>query len=322
MLNEIDLSRVNLNLLTVFEAVLAEKSIGRAADRLALTPSAVSHSVARLRDLFGDPLFGRNPRGVTPTSLALTLAGPIAAILGEVRGVLASTRPFDSARSTRRFAIGAPDAVIAVILPPLLDILRAQAPGIGIRTQELLPVASDRTQGQAWRRAIADLDAGALDMAIIPSADIPVRFHAWTAYEDDFIIAGRSAWANGEALSMEAYCAAGHVLVSQGGAGEGFVDEVLAAHGRRREVAVTVPNFMLALALVADSDLVVAVPRSLFAKHGARFALAMREPPVELGRGALRVLSPKAAMADGGIAWLHGALARSLGRVSVSPPPP
>jgi DNA-binding transcriptional LysR family regulator len=111
MLNEIDLSRTDLNLLVLFEAVLAERNVGRAADRVDLTPSAVSHGLGRLRRLLNDPLFLKTPKGVVPTARATELAAPIADVLTRVRSVVSTAEPFDPATSTRRFTIGAPDGV-------------------------------------------------------------------------------------------------------------------------------------------------------------------------------------------------------------------
>src|SRR5262245_14872338 len=113
MLNQIPLSRIDLNLLVVFRAVLEEGHVARAAGRLNLTPSAVSHALGRLRHLLNDPLFLRTPKGVVPTARALELGGPVADILARVGRVMASAVPFDPTRSARRFVIGAPDAVMA-----------------------------------------------------------------------------------------------------------------------------------------------------------------------------------------------------------------
>src|SRR5215213_4619208 len=110
MLHEIDLSRVDLNLLVLFEAVLREGHVARAAARLNLSASAVSHGLGRLRRLFDDPLFLRTPRGVVPAG---------------ARGLVATAAPFDPATSTREFTIGAPDGASSTFLGLLLDRLRA-----------------------------------------------------------------------------------------------------------------------------------------------------------------------------------------------------
>src|SRR3954447_20036208 len=115
MLNKIDLSRADLNLLVLFEVVLAERNVGRAAQRLKLSPSAVSHGLGRLRRLLNDPLFLRTPKGVVPTARATELAGPVADVLARARSVISSAAPFDPERSTRRFTIGAPDGSSAVV---------------------------------------------------------------------------------------------------------------------------------------------------------------------------------------------------------------
>src|SRR5690349_8781071 len=112
-----DLARIDLNLLVLFEAVMHERHVGRAAARLFVTPSAVSHGLGRLRGVLLDPLFLRTPKGVVPTTRALELAAPIADVLARVREVIATSRPFSPAASTRKFAIGGPDAVTVVMLP-------------------------------------------------------------------------------------------------------------------------------------------------------------------------------------------------------------
>src|SRR5262245_45343322 len=130
MLHKTDLTRADLNLLVLFEVVLKERHVGRAAERLNLSPSAVSHGLGRLRRLLNDPLCLRTPKGVVRTARGPELAEPIADVLGRVRSVISTAEPFDPATSRRRFTLGAPDAASAVVLPPLLAKLRRTAPGI------------------------------------------------------------------------------------------------------------------------------------------------------------------------------------------------
>jgi DNA-binding transcriptional LysR family regulator len=130
MLNLTHLSRLDLNLLVLFSVVLEEGQVARAAGRLNLTPSAISHGLGRLRQLLHDPLFLRTPRGVVPTDRAMELAEPVAEILARVGSVIATAAPFDPLMSRRRFRIGAPDGASAVLLEPLFARLRKQALGI------------------------------------------------------------------------------------------------------------------------------------------------------------------------------------------------
>ncbi|MBX9945164.1 MAG: LysR family transcriptional regulator [Reyranella sp.] len=310
MLNEIDLSRADLNLLVLFEAVLETRHVGRAADRLHLTPSAVSHGLGRLRRLLNDPLFQRTPKGVVPTARAAELAPPIAEVLARVRSVVSTAEPFDPARSRRRFTVGAPDSVSAVCLPPLLAGLRRTAPNIDIGARQLLPTLGESSPERAWRSAFADLESRAIDIAIIPSDDIPLRFVHRTLYEDDFVVAVRNGHPFAKTPTLDRYCAQQHLVVSLTGDPYGFVDRVLAQQGRTRRVALTVPNSMFALAAVAESDLVCALPRRFVAMHAARFCVASVEAPLALEHSRLNAVVPKAAMMDAGLAWLFDELGR------------
>lgn len=311
MLNEIDLSRADLNLLVLFEVVLKERHVGRTADRLNLSPSAVSHGLGRLRRLLNDPLFLKTPKGVVPTARATELATPIADVLARVRSVLSTAEPFDPARSTRLFTIGAPDGVSAVFLPPLLAELGESAPGINISVRQLLPTQGETSPERAWRSAFADLEARAMDIAIIPSDDIAPRFHQQTLYEEDFVVAMRAGHSFGDNPTLDRYCEMRHLVVSLTGDPYGFVDEVLAKQGYSRRIALTVPNFMFALGVIAETDLISALPRRFVALHAPRFGVVGLEAPLPLGRFRLNAVAPKAAMMDMGMTWLFDVLGRA-----------
>lgn len=299
MLNETNLSRVDLNLLVLFEAVLAERHVARTAARLNLSPSAVSHGLARLRQLFGDPLFLKHPKGVVPTERALALGPAVADILARTRDVVGGVQPFDPKTAKRRFKIAAPDAAAAVVLPPLLARLRKAAPHIDIAIQDLPRFA--------WDKILASLDAREIDLAVLPTSP-PARFAARTLYKEDFVVAARIGHPYLRKPTMANYCAADHLVVSPTGDPHGLVDEVLAKKGIARRVALTVPNFMLALAIIADSDILAAMPRSFVMRHAARFRVAASEWPEALGVDAIRAIVPKVALKDEGIAWLFGAV--------------
>jgi DNA-binding transcriptional LysR family regulator len=306
MLNEIDLSRTDLNLLVLFDVVLRERHVGRAAERLNLTPSAVSHGLGRLRRLLNDPLFLRTPKGVAPTHRAAELAAPIADILARMGAVMATAAPFDPATSTRRFTIGAPDGALAAVLHPLLADLSRSAPLIDIGIRQILP-----SPARVWRTALAELEAGAMDIAIIPSDDLPPRFAKRLVFEEDFVIAMRAGHPFARDPSLERYCAMQHLVVSHSGDPQGFVDEALARRGRARRIALTVPNFALALTVIAESDLISALPRRFANRHAARFGMLCRDAPLPLPRFRVNAVAPKVALMDAGVAWLFDLLARS-----------
>jgi DNA-binding transcriptional LysR family regulator len=300
MLNEIDLSRADLNLLVLFEAVMEARHVGRAAARLNLSASAVSHGLGRLRGMLNDPLFLKHPKGVVPTARALELAPAIAEILASVRAVVGAAERFDPARSRRRVVLGAPDAVADVVLPPLLDVLCRTAPNIDLSVRALMP-----------QTALVDLDARRIDLAVQPIDFAPPRFEAASLYVEEFVIAMRLGHPLGRQPTLEAYCAASHVLVSLAGDPHGNVDAALAELGRVRRVAATVPHFLSALTLVAESDLVAAVPHRHAQKYAPRLGVWLVPPPrplAPLGRSAISALATRSAMADAGVAWLFGTL--------------
>lgn len=303
MLNEIDLSRTDLNLLVLFETVLRERHVGRAAERMNLSASAVSHGLGRLRRLLNDPLFLKTPKGVVPTARALALEAPIADALARVRTVVASAGPFDPATSERRFTVGAPDGVSAVFLSPLLDRVRRAAPRVDLAVRQLLPVAGESEPARAWRGAFADLESRAMDVAVIPIGEVPARFAAQTLHEETFVIGMRADHPLRRRLTLARYCEAEHLVVSLHGDPRGFVDDLLARGGRARRVALTVPNFMFALPMLADSDLLCALPARFVAANAARFGLAWAESPVPIAPSRLQVVVPQVAMMDGGVAW-------------------
>lgn len=304
MLNQIDLSRTDLNLLVLFETVMQELHVGRSAQRLNLSPSAVSHGLGRLRVLLGDPLFLRTPKGVVPTDRAEELNAPIADILARVRGVVASAEPFDPARSTRRFTIGAPDGVSAIFLPPLLQKLQLSAPGVAVSIRQLLPRLGATDPVPAWQDAVAELEARAMDVAVIPNDSFPARFVHRLLYREDFVIAARAGHPFLSEPSLQNYCASQHLVVSHTGDPHGFVDNFLATQGMSRRVALTVPNFMFALVMLAGSDLISALPRRFVATHGARLGIVFVDPPASFGHFNINVVIPRVALKDTGLAWL------------------
>ena len=195
MLSQIDLSRIDLNLLVLFAVVLEERHVGRAAGRLNLTPSAVSHALGRLRHLLNDPLFLRTPKGVVPTARALELGEPVAEILARIGTVMAAAVPFDPATSRRRFVIGGPDAVIASVMAPLLERLGSKAPHVDIGLVHLMPVQRGGSGEQPWQGSLEKLEKREIDVAMLPLSALPPRFEARRLYDEDFVVAMRKGHA-------------------------------------------------------------------------------------------------------------------------------
>ena len=306
MLNQIDLSRTDLNLLVLFETVLREQHVGRAALALNLSPSAVSHGLGRLRRLLNDPLFLRTPRGVIPTERALDLAPRIAEVLAGVRAVLAGSAPFDPATSTRRFRLGVGDAFLCTTGPTLATRLATLAPSVGMSVLHILPSFRQSLDEGPWDHVLALLESRELDVAILPWLTGPARFAARPVPggEDRLIAATRADHPSAKDPTLDTYCRARHLVVSVRGDPVVATDTALAELGRTRRVAMTAPNFSSALFLVAASDLVVSLPQSLVASHGARFGLVGTPLPFEVASSAILAVTTRAALQDSGVAWL------------------
>ena len=312
MLNQIDLSRIDLNLLVLFAVVLEERHVGRAAGRLNLTPSAVSHALGRLRHLLNDPLFLRTPKGVVPTARALELGEPVAEILARIGSVMASAVPFDPATSRRRFVIGGPDAVMASVMAPLLERLGAKAPRRRHRPGSSDAGAARRFGNEPWQESLEKLEKREIDVAMLPLSVVPPRFEARRLYDEDFVVAMRKGHAFARSPTQAAFCRSQHLLVSLSGDPHGFVDELLARRGLKRRIALTVPTFMMALAHLSSSDLIAALPRRLVASQAARFGLASAELPFKRKPDPIQAVATRAAMMDDGIAWLMDVLVGSV----------
>ena len=312
MLKNINLARADLNLLTLFEVILRERHVGRAAIRLNLTSSAVSHGLGRLRRMLNDPLFLRTPKGVVPTARAVALAEPVADLLAQARKVLASAAPFDPATSTRRFVIGAPDG--SVFLTPLLAILRERAPGIDIGLRQLLPPQGGQSVERAWMPLFAQLEARSIDIAVAPIDRAPPRFVVKAIYDEDFVVVARARHPFAARPTLQRFCQMQHLVVSKTADPHGFVDDALAGLGLARRVALTVPDFASALAMVAETDLIAAMPRRFVAMHAVRFGVVSREVPLRLRAFTIKAAVPKVALMDAGLAWLFEAICESTER--------
>jgi DNA-binding transcriptional LysR family regulator len=318
MLNNINLSKFDLNLLVLFGVVLEERHVARAASRLNITPSAVSHSLGRLRQLLNDPLFLRTPKGVVPTERALELGEPIADILARVGRVMTSATPFDPATSSRRYIIGAPDGVMAAVMVSLSERLRIEAPQADLGLIHLMPSRHTGSQENPWQESLQKLEKREVDLAILPLRTLSARFEARKLYEEDFVVAMRKGHAFARAPTLSAFCTAQHLLVSLDGDPSSFVDQLLSKRGLQRRVVMTVPTFMMALTQLSNSDMIAALPRRLVERYAASFALSVVDLPLKRKSDVIQAVATRAAMMDAGVAWLIKLVVEEARRDTIS----
>ena len=312
MLNYAHLARIDVNLLLLFDLLFEERNAGRAAAKLNLSPSAISHSLRRLRLVLKDPLFLPNPKGMIPTERAQVLAPAIHDIVERIAGVITPAVEFDPATAERRFRVGAPDGAISILVPALVERFETQAPGIDLAVLQLLPSPGPPDPDQAWQGALAELDAGRIDLAILPHRPKQGRFQSAILYPERFVVATRTGHPFVAAPSIEAFAACRHVLVSATGDTSGFVDGLLAGHGLERRIALTVPSFQMAVTAIASSDLIGALPRRFAIDAARSHSLEIVEPPFPMLSTDLHAIVPRAALLDQGIAWLVDMVTGSL----------
>jgi DNA-binding transcriptional LysR family regulator len=293
-----ELRRLDLTLLLVFLGLVRHRKAVDVAAELGLTQSAISQALRRLRDIFGDELFLRRPHGMEPTATALALEAPIARAVEALRGALGAAQAFDPAAADGVVRLAALDAEQAVLVPALAARLRAAAPGLCL---SVLPLG----RGDA----VEALTEGRVDLALGFVWDRPEVIREEVLYHDSFCVAGRpAALPDAPRLTLEAYVAADHVLVSPGGDLRGIVDTRLEAMGLGRRIVLGLPAFLPALAAVAASGALVTLPARIARGFAPGFGLVLAEPPLALRRFPVSVLWHRRNDADPRTAWLRAQL--------------
>ena len=271
---------LDLNLLRVFDAVMAERNLTRAAERLAMTQPAVSHALKRLREALGEELFVRQAFGMKPTSRAEGLWPEVRQALDRLRAVL-DPREYEPATEDATFQIAMADATAALVLPPLVADLEAQQARARVH---VLPLTT-RDPRSLLEQGEADFALGYFPQAVAALQSLgqlaAIRHHR--LYESQYVCVMRRDHPLAHApLDLDTYCAAHHLLVSFSGRPHGFVDESLAALGRSRRIVLTVNQFFTAGRVVAHSDLLTVLPARFVSATGYQRDLIERPLPFAL----------------------------------------
>ncbi len=266
-----DLSRADFSLLLSLEALLAERNVSRAASRLGLSQPALSAQLARLREMFGDPLLVATARGMVPTARAEALQDPLHDLLERLRGLVVEQVPFIPGTATNTFRIAASDFVHRALMLPAR--LAAEAPNIRLA---LLRVEPQRS----WQ----ELETGEIDLLIAAEQLTPKAARARKLFDEQLVFVQRPGHPRGTApLTLDAFCALNHILVSpEGGGFYGAADEALAALGRTRRVAISLPSFMLVPSMIAATDYVAMVPECVALLFQGQGLMDVFEPPFEM----------------------------------------
>ena len=252
-----DLESLDLNLLRVFEALVATKSVTAAGERLGLTQSAVSNALRRLREAFDDPLFVRTPDGMCPTSLGAELAEPVLEGLAKLRAGVERERVFDAALSRRTFRLYVSDVGQMVFVPRLMRHLAQAAPGVRVETLEL-------PSSQAEEKLIA----GEIDLAAGYFLDFNAGFYKQTLFSERYVcVVDAKHPSVSDPPTVEQYLAASHVVYRPAGGShasfEDWIAKLYAQHGAVRRVTVRLAHSLGLIDIVQGSALVLTIPSRL-----------------------------------------------------------
>ncbi|HZK90087.1 MAG TPA: LysR family transcriptional regulator [Stellaceae bacterium] len=263
-----DIRAVDLNLLKAFDALHSERAVTRAASRIGLSQPAMSHALSRLRDLFADDLFVRTPGGMEPTARAREIAPLVSAAIERIEAALNLGAGFDPAISLATFTAGMGEYAEVALVGRLAQAFSREAPKATLR---LLPLNG--------REAAEQLERGAIDVAVAHLRAMPPAIETTLLFRDPFVVVARKGHPITRApLTVEAYAAQNHVLVSPRGDTSGALDRLLVDYGQRRRVALLVATYLAIPAALAASDLIATVPSraaSLIAAHAELVTLPL-----------------------------------------------
>jgi LysR family transcriptional activator of mexEF-oprN operon len=290
-----NLSRLDLNLLVAFDALLTERSVTRAAARIGLGQSAMSHNLARLRILFGDELLTRGAEGMRPTPRALALAGPVRVTLAQIQAAVLQREAFDASTAERAFRIGLADSIEVAVIPGLMARLRKVAPSVSLRLRSI-----------NRHTVLEELDTGKLDLGVGVFDQGQTHHKRRPLYTDHFLCLFNPAQLNfSPPISIEEYLSVPHVLTSLTDDTHGAVDAALAKLKLKRTIALTTPGFLAVPFVVRRAPVITTMPSRLARYFAEAFGLATSPAPVELPTFTISLLWHASFDHDPGHIWLR-----------------
>ena len=306
---------LDLNLLRVFDEVMAERSLTRAARNLNLTQPAVSNALRRLRETLGDELVQRSGQGMAPTARALTIWPTVREALAQLEQSLVPSE-FIAAQAKTSFVLAMADATAAELMPGLVDMLETDAPGVTLRVVPL----TTRDPRSLLDQEKCDLAVGFFpsvlaDLTAHSQSEQPLPFAHERLYDGQYVCVMRKDHPLArQSLSLEDFCQARHMLVSFSGRPYGFIDEALAALGRRRHIVLTVNQFFTAGRVVARSNLLTVLPRHFISVTGIADQLALQPLPFEVPSVHVDALWHRRSQLRASHQWLRAAVQRAAAR--------
>jgi DNA-binding transcriptional LysR family regulator len=278
-MHETNLRSLDLNLLVALDALMTERHVTRAAERVAMSQPAMSRALGRLRKTFHDPLLVRAGAEMVVTAKGRVLAQQVRRVLDDVRNML-TDEAFEPAIFSGRFKLLTVDYASLTSLPSMLQALLSEAPEMRMEVEDA---------GDDWPER---LQAGEADLVLGVVSDAPAGIYQRAVLEDRFAcIMRRGHPLAGRPLDLDLFLAQRHVLISSPGRDRSAVDTALERLGQPpRNITLRLPHFMASTAIVAATDLVMTLPQRIAAYMARHEALEVRDPPVELEGFTLRLL--------------------------------
>jgi DNA-binding transcriptional LysR family regulator len=295
VIGSVNLASIDLNLLVAFEALLVERNVSRAAQRVGLAQPSMSHALTRLRALFGDELFVRTPKEMRPTPRALELAAPIADALEQVRRALEPTSAFDPLTSDRRFRLAGShyvDFVLGLLLVPVL--MRAA------------PHASFEVLQKDETEVVELLDTGYIDLAVGRFASAPKRLRTAPLYDEHWVCLARPGHPGlGNELTLDRFCELPHLVVGRDTDPVHMVDEVLRNQRRSRCISQVIYNYAAVPYLLEVTDLLAVVGHRIAERFAASSMVVSYELPLAVPSWRISLLWSRRTDSDPATAWLR-----------------
>lgn len=301
-IDNFDLRLFDLNLLVAFDALMTERSVTKAAERMRVGQPAMSHSLSTLRMLLGDELLVRMGNTMTPTRHALLIHERVAEGLVMLQAAIRLSETFDPAQEKRTFRLGFASDVELVLMPDLMAVLRAEAPGIRLVGHLVRADEVDRS-----------LDEGSLDLAIGCFAPHGRRFQLRKLYDQRLVCVWNPRLLDWKApLTREQYLSAAHVAMTLDDNLRGCLDAAITATGETLNVVAASAQFLSVLSIAANAPVVATLPSGVVGLHADRFGLAMAPPPLDLELPPISLLWSMRLDIDPGAAWLRERIADRL----------
>lgn len=290
--------RIDLNLLQALDALLKDRNVTAAAQRVGIGQPAMSAALSRLRVLFDDPLFIRTPKGMEPTPRALAVAEPLQIALAQLRSITEPIDEFDPSTARQTFRVSGGDYAAMVLLPQLLHRLEQDAPGIDVRFRFM-------EKGSV----LGCIDEDVIDLALCVLGSVPKRFASEILLTDDLVcVVGAHHELAESALTVERFCRERHILVTERGDEIGAVDKELAELGLSRRIVLTVPQVSLIPMLLAESKSIATIARCA-AKCLTRIsAIQLIELPIPSTAWKMDMVWSSRRMNDASLGWLRSVL--------------